>query len=205
MMCDARALKVAIELVHVPSRVRLIRSGPLPAGLLVLLRIAAGDQDAENEAIELTGRSRVVVRDAAAFFIEQILLNPHADSYRVLGAGPQATHSELRRNMALLIRWLHPDLDRRGERSLFAGRVTGAWNDLKTPERRAAYDEARRTLATRSLLGATRGAHARCWHLNHGAQYERWGMPSRSLDVRKIERAGLVRRVLFFLMGGARR
>ena len=44
--------------------------------------------------------------------------------------------------MALLMRWLHPDVDASaGERSIFAGRVTKAWENLKTPDRRAAYDQ----------------------------------------------------------------
>jgi curved DNA-binding protein CbpA len=91
------------------------------------------------------GRPAELVRMASAFFIEQLLLHPEADSYRVLGADRSATASELRRNMALLLRWLHPDVDRRGARSMFAGRVTGAWETLKTPERRAAYDKDRST------------------------------------------------------------
>jgi DnaJ-class molecular chaperone len=85
-----------------------------------------------------------VVRQAAIFFIEQILLSPGADSYRVLGAGPGASNAELRTNMALLMRWLHPDAAREGEQSVFAQRLAAAWNDLKSPERRAAYDSARR-------------------------------------------------------------
>lgn len=140
----APALRVAIDLVCVPSRARIARSEPLPQGVVILLRIAAGDEAAERDAMELTGRSRDIVLKAAAFFIEQILLCPSADSYRVLGANAQATGSELRRNMALLLRWLHPDMDRQGERSVFATRVTGAWNDLKTAERRASYDEVQR-------------------------------------------------------------
>ena len=51
-----------------------------------------------------------MVREASAFFIEQILLGPDADSYRVLGADRNAAAAELRRNMALLLRWLHPDM-----------------------------------------------------------------------------------------------
>src|SRR5262249_22574886 len=90
-----------------------------------------------------------VVRQAAGFFIEQILFAPDADSYRVLGASPQASSAELRRNIGFLLRWLHPDLDLRGERSIFIGRVTAAWNDLKTPERRADYDQARRNAKDR--------------------------------------------------------
>lgn len=143
-MSDKMALKIAIDLMHVPSQVRLLRAEPLPDGVLVLLRIAAGDAEAEQAAAALIDRSRDVVRQAATFFIEQILFAPNADSYRVLGAGPQANAAELRRNVALLLRWLHPDLDPQAERSIFAGRVTAAWNDLKTPERRAAYDEALR-------------------------------------------------------------
>ena len=140
-MSDRMALKIAIDLLHVPSQVRLCRSEPLPDGVPILLRIAAGDEEAGRTAIDLMGRSRETIQQAATFFVEQILFAPNADSYRVLGANPQASASELRRNVALLLRWLHPDLDHEGERSIFIGRVTAAWNNLKTPERRAAYDE----------------------------------------------------------------
>lgn len=149
-MSDTMALKIAIDLMHVPSQVRLIRSEPFPDGVLTLLRIAAGDDELEHAAAVFTDRSRDVVRQAATFFIEQILFAPEADSYQVLGASPEATAGELRRNVALLLRWLHPDMDPRDERSIFVGRVTAAWNNLKTPERRAAYDEARRRSASRS-------------------------------------------------------
>ena len=47
VMSPAPALKVAIDLMHMPSRVRLVRSEPLPDGVLLLLEIAAGDQEAE--------------------------------------------------------------------------------------------------------------------------------------------------------------
>ncbi len=162
-MSDKMALKIAIGLMHVPSQVRLLRSEPLPDGVLMLLRIAAGEVEAEGAAAAFLDRSRDVVRQAATFFIEQILFAPNADSYRVLGASPQATAGELRRNVALLLRWLHPDLDPGGERSIFIGRVTTAWNDLKTPERRAAYDEARRNTGdgTRSRAKAGRTASRR--------------------------------------------
>jgi hypothetical protein len=45
--------------------------------------------------------------------------------------------------MALLLRWLHPDVAAGAERSVFTARITAAWDDLKTPERRAGYDETR--------------------------------------------------------------
>jgi hypothetical protein len=145
-MSGGMALKIAIDLLHVPSQVRLYRSEPLPDDVLTLLRIVAGDTEIERAAAILADRPPEVVRQAAGFFIEQILFAPDADSYRVLGASPQASSTELRRNMGFLLRWLHPDLDSRGERSIFIGRVTAAWNDLKTPERRAAHDQARQNV-----------------------------------------------------------
>jgi hypothetical protein len=124
-----------------------------PPGVDLLLRIAAGDEAATSEAAAMTGRSRDVIRSAAGFFIEQLLLCPDADSYRVLGLIPAATNAELRRNMALLMRWLHPDLDPQGQRSIFASRVALAWNDLKTADRRTAYDQRGRSLPTRTSRG----------------------------------------------------
>jgi hypothetical protein len=140
MMKHASALKLALELMHQPSLARLIRSRLLPADVTFLLRIASGDEIAIRQAAEMSGRSRDVVREAADFFIEQILLYRGANSYRVLGTTARAPYSELRRNMALLLKWLHPDSDRRNHRAVLASRVTCAWDDLKTQERRAAYD-----------------------------------------------------------------
>lgn len=143
-MQHASALEAAIYLVDTPSQVRLFRARPLPDGVAALLRIASGDDVILRQAAEWLGRDHEIVRRAAVFFLEQILLDPDADSYRVLGVGPNAENSELRRNMALLLRWLHPDLPQNGGRSIFARRVTRAWNDLKTEERRATYDRGRR-------------------------------------------------------------
>ena len=196
-----RSLNMAIDLMRAPSQVRLVRSAPLPDDVLTLLRIAAEDEEATSQAIEATGRSRETVREAAAFFIEQILLYPEADSYRVLGARPEASNSELRRNMALLLRWLHPDHDPQGERSVFAGRVTRAWNDLKTQERRAAYDRSRRiALLDKSLL------RKKSWRIirrskhslrrpHNGAPYRMHAGSRRSFKIYP-ERAGLLRQDL---------
>jgi hypothetical protein len=151
-------IRVAIELLHVPSRVRIARIEPLPAGMDLLLRIAAGEEEAEGMASASTGRPKELVRQAAIFFIEQVLLCSNSDSYRVLGANSQASNRELRRNMALLIKWLHPDHDPGGQRSMFASRVIRAWDDLKTLKRRASYDDARRTASERKRVRKSRSA-----------------------------------------------
>jgi hypothetical protein len=189
------SLKSAIDLMHVPSQVRRIRERPLPDDMVFLLRIAAGDEEATTQGSESVGRSPEIVRDAAAFFVEQILLFPEADSYRVLGARSGATRRELKRNVALLLRWLHPDVDPRGERSVFAARVARAWNDLKTPERRAAYDRSwRLSLADKSLK---RDAFRRK-RLNDSAPSRRHVVPGQSFRC-PHQRTGLLRWLLFLL------
>lgn len=138
-MSSESALKDALVLLHMPSRARALRAMPLPSDTYVLLQIAANDAKAIEGASEESGRNKDVIRTAATFFIEQVLWHPQADSYRILGAPPGADASELKRNMSLLMSWLHPDVDPKDERSVFVARVTSAWNDLKTPERRDDY------------------------------------------------------------------
>jgi hypothetical protein len=142
-MREGTALESALGLLHLPSQARTLRARELPADLETLLRIVAGDGSVLSQAMKTSELSESVVQAAASFYIEQILLHPEADSYRVLGAAPDATIDELRRNMALLLRWLHPDREANSARALFANRVTQAWNDVKTVERRIVYDATR--------------------------------------------------------------
>src|SRR5262245_15861874 len=188
------ALRLAIELLYVPSRVRRVKMDPLPHDVAFLLRIAAGDGGAVEEAVRATDRSGQVIREAATFFIEQILLTAEADSYRVLGATPSATPSELRYNMALLLKWLHPDNAPEAQQSVFVNRVTMAWDDLKTPERRAAYDQAK------AILKPRRSDHRRQKHLRRAP---RMVISRRNSSIGPSY--GLIRRALLFLLGGPRR
>jgi len=141
-MTGNEALRQAVDLVKVPSGVRRARREPLPEGLPLLLRLAAGEALEESE-VRTTGHPPELLREAATFYIEQILLAPGSDNYRVLGCMPEASQADLRRNMALLLRCLHPDKGD-AERSVFAARVTAAWNQLKTEDRRSAYDHEKR-------------------------------------------------------------
>ena len=207
---DARApLKLAIDLVQCPSQVQALRSAPLPDGALILLRIAAGDEEATRQATASGSRSVDTVREAAGFFIEQLLLYHDADSYRVLGARPGATYGELRRNMALLLRWLHPDLDPGGERTVFTARVTGAWNNLKTAERRAAYDRSLRMASVETSLLRKKGnarPHSR-QRSNPQRQFGQVGhrrvLSPQFIRSYSENRGGLLHRVLLFLFGRA--
>ena len=151
------ALRLALDLFCLPTQVRTLRDSPLPSDLLILLKIAAGEEEAIKQAVAASTQPPERIREAAAFFIEQILLFPGANSYRVLGATSDATTTELRRNMALLLRWLHPDVDRDNVRSIFTTRVTRAWNDLKTPDRQLAYDLSQSLVQAEKSLSRSKG------------------------------------------------
>lgn len=135
------AFESVIGLFRDPSRVEEVRSRVLPDGLAAVIRIAAGDEDLVREWSGDSGQSAEVVIEACVFFLQQVLFAPGADSYRVLGAAPDAPQARLREHYGLLMRWLHPD--RQGDdgwESIYADRVNRAWQDLKTPKRRAEYD-----------------------------------------------------------------
>jgi hypothetical protein len=165
-MSDVNALKAAIELFYIPSQVRTMRLSPLPKGTPLLLRLAAGEAEAAREAQEISGRPAEVSRQAAVFFIEQILLYSDADSYRILGSDRSATPIELRNHMALLLKWLHPDLNHDRHTALLARRVIRAWDQIKTPERRRLHDEkyhlgpkeAARRASNQLRIGTRRGS-----------------------------------------------
>jgi hypothetical protein len=193
-MSTLEAVHVAIDLIHVPSRVRRQKSLPLPDGTTIVLRIAAGDESALSEASNAVDRPPALLHNAAAFFIEQILLCPDADSYRVLGASTDATGGELRRNMALLLKWVHPDVNQQSDRSIFARRVTQAWENVKTPERRAAYDTASRA---QDVAPRVRNRP------DGGRRFQRYASRRHS-GLWESEHQGLLRRAMSLLLGGKR-
>lgn len=162
MTTELSAVRVALDLLYAPSRVRIAKSRPLPARVAFLLRVAARDAEAEDEAARASERSCEAVHAAALFFIEQVLFDAESDSYRILGVDRSASMVELRRNMALLLRVYHPDVERDADRASSVAKVTQAWDNLKTPERRIRYDETHppielgmsKTSASRSKIGS---------------------------------------------------
>ncbi len=156
------AIAAALAILRDPHLARLAQSSPLPKGMTFLLEVAAGDGDALAAAHASTGRSQATLQKASGFFIEQVLLSRSGDNYRVLGASRDAPNAGLRRHMALILKWLHPDLfqgasEGKGfNRSAYVNLVTEAWETLKTSERRTAYDVAldQKLSSKKSLRGS---------------------------------------------------
>jgi hypothetical protein len=151
-MTRSSALHTAIALFREPTRVKHTRSAELPDDISFLLRLVSRDQEAIEHAVGVSQRPADFVVAAAEFFTEQILLAPSADSYRTLGGSPDVPREKLRWHMVMLLKWLHPDAGCDETRAMLAVRVTRAWNNLKTQERRASYDANRPEVAARALL-----------------------------------------------------
>ena len=129
-----------------------MRAEPTAARCAVPAADCGWRHEAARQATRITDRSAEVVRNAAAFFIEQILLAP---GRRQLSRARQATRTDQQQRTpaqyGLLFKWLHPDMSTTAMRPLdVCGRVTLAWDNLKTPERRAAYDQERRALQSKT-------------------------------------------------------
>lgn len=174
------ALHIALALLADPVLVHKAQQNVLPQDVTLLLELAAGDEAATVRGRHQTGLEEPALREAADFFIEQILFDYQADSYRTLGCPRTATHEELRRNMALLMRWLHPDLHATrnraaADREVFVTRVSRAWEDLKSEERRKAYDRQTPTAVGSAHPSASK--HPRGRSAIGGLPLQRTGMP----------------------------
>jgi hypothetical protein len=198
-MASISTIKLAVDLLHLPSRVKSARDEPLPSGVQDIIAIAAGDDALLIEASAAIKRPSAVVLGAANFYIEQILMAPGADSYRVLGATAEMSSAALRHNMTMLVKWLHPDVSGQHGREAFASRVTAAWDDLKTPERRADYDT---TLVRR----VARPAKNRPENVNSPkSTIKKRQVPKRFIRVplqqTRSRQPGKIRRTLMYLLG----
>lgn len=135
-----RALHFALDLAHTPTLGRLVQREPLPDGVLDVIRIAAGCPETTAQAARATGLEPEALQPAAAVWLQTALFAPQADHYRVLGVARTASADEIRSHMRWLMKWLHPDRQNDAWQSRPAERVLAAWDELKTPERRAGYD-----------------------------------------------------------------
>ena len=149
----SRVFDLVLGVFREPGLVTELREKELPENLSLVIRLAAGEGAALQCALDTTGETAETLVEACVFFLQQVLFAPGADSYRVLGADDDAPQDRLRDNYRWLMKWLHPDRNQDGWEAVYADRVNVAWQDLKTPDRRAEYD--RRPRSTQMLAPAT--------------------------------------------------
>ena len=139
----ADCIALAVAFLRAPSQFPDLLHGRrhLPPGVTTLLLVAAGNSVADDAATAL-GIPPDELERAALFFIGQVLLAHNANHYRILGLEPGAAIDEIKEHHRLLMRLFHPDRQATpDERSdAIATRINQAYNVLRSPDARAAYD-----------------------------------------------------------------
>lgn len=127
------AVDIALALYRRPTLVPLARAQPLPDGVDELIAIASGTgcpPDAGNAV------APEQLREAAKFFVQQILFAPGVDAWRTLGVDAGAAFARVRSNYLALMRWLHPDRHQPGAwDAVYVARINAAWNELRQQAR----------------------------------------------------------------------
>lgn len=157
----SKVFDLVLGVFREPGLIAELRDKQLPDDLGLVIRLAAGEDAALQDAIATTEESAETLLDASVFFLQQILFAPGADSYRVLGADAESPQGRLRENYRWLMKWLHPDRNQDGWEAVYADRVNVAWQDLKTPDRRAEYDRLRPSATALAPMTAATGAGRR--------------------------------------------
>jgi hypothetical protein len=136
-------IALAVAFLRAPSQFPDLLHGRrhLPPGVTTLLLVAAGNSFTDDAAAAL-GIPADELERAALFFIGQVLLAHNANPSRSLGLEPGAGIDEIKEHHRLLMRLFHPDRQTApDERSdAIATRINQAYNVLRSPDARAAYD-----------------------------------------------------------------
>jgi hypothetical protein len=170
---DGSALEVALALMRTPSMRVALRGRPLPDGVGEVIELAAGAPARVANAAARVGETPADVREAARFYVREVLLFAGADAYRVLGVAVDADDARVKLHHRHLQQWLHPDRDEQGWESAFAARVNMAWAELRSPSRRAAYD-ARRALQSAHGPDDPRRVLVSDWRPTQAVDDQRW-------------------------------
>jgi hypothetical protein len=132
------ALALAFHRAPVQHGDLLHRRAPLPPGVGTLLKLAGGSApDPEYAALAHPDK----LREAALFFIEQVLFHHDGNHYRVLGLEPGASTGQIKEHHRLLMRIFHPDRERHADdwKDAFATRINLAYTSLHDPDARRRY------------------------------------------------------------------
>lgn len=150
-MAAESALSVARALFDEPGLRHDLRRRPLPEDVgHVLALIGSEGRQLEQAATELGANPREL-QQAARFYVQEILLFPGADDYRLLGVAPGADTNTLKRHYRMLQSWLHPDrADAGTDRTVHAARINSAYRYLRhLPPTETARDRELATLDSR--------------------------------------------------------
>jgi hypothetical protein len=130
-MSSRSAVETALDLYRHPIKVNAARKSTLPNDILALIRIVAGSDD-EVAALDLPDvKSPSEMREAAAFYMQQVMFQKDNDSHRILGLNSKSTPQQIKDHKRLLLKWLHPDRNHNKWERVYFQRVLHAAEKLE--------------------------------------------------------------------------
>jgi hypothetical protein len=119
-MQGSDAIEAVLALYRQPGLARQMEHAELPAGMIDVLRIAAGPLEDVQGLAHYLGADAQELFDASLFFLQTSLFHPRASDARIMALGVDATATQLRDHKRLILKWLHPDRNRNNwENKLF--------------------------------------------------------------------------------------
>jgi hypothetical protein len=134
------ALRLALDLQRQPNKLKSLGSRKLPAGMLTLIKIAAGDEPSTTAAVTFYNSSETEIQSAAKFMLQQTALQAGNDPWRILCLNVGASAGDIKDHKRWLLKWLHPDRNNsKWEAALFF-KVKEAFDRLPTTAEPAEID-----------------------------------------------------------------
>lgn len=124
-MDNVQAIEIALEAYKSPRAFRVSRRVPLPSGMLTLIKLAATTPEDVRTLVADETAEQLPVRDAAIFYLQQILSNAQ-DDLRQLALNDDATLQDVKDHKRWLLKWLHPDRNPNSWESALFHRVNAA-------------------------------------------------------------------------------
>jgi hypothetical protein len=169
-MKGAAAMELALELYRKPARARSLGRRDVPEGMLELIRIAAASDEEADALIPDEAKAKQPVREAAVFFLQQLLMQAEGDDFRQLGLKRSATLQDVKDHKRQLLKWLHPDRNKNAWEHVLFQRVSGAAERLEAAMRQGGAHpfpserrKSRRRPAAAWKLTQKRTKHAADW------------------------------------------
>ena len=129
-MLRVDAIDVALSKSRLPPSQK---QSALPDNMTDLVRLAAEHKDTLTLYANRKNMKSEQLVEAARFYLQTLILENKTDDHKTLGLTPAATAAEIKDHKRMLLKWLHPDLNKnRWESSLF-NRVQLAAERLEAP------------------------------------------------------------------------
>lgn len=163
-MSGVEAIEIALEIYRKPAQARTLHRHAVPSGMLNVIKVAAGTDEEIKALVDDKTAGSMPVKEAAVFYLQQVLMNADGDDFRQLGLRRGASLQDVKDHKRWLLKWLHPDRNGSPWEQVLFGRVKAAADRLEGAIRQG--DEVpnfveRRRPGRRRRTMAWRAAHKR--------------------------------------------